>query len=183
MKIIETNIENLFVAESTKNVDARGSFSRLFCQYELSSVIEQRKIEQINYSVSQKLGLIRGMHFQYPPHSEMKIVRCLKGMIWDVAIDLRSNSKTFLKWHAEVLSEENMRFMIIPEGFAHGFQVLKANSELFYLHTASYNKDYEGGIRFDDPIVGIKWPMYISDLSSRDASHRLLCSEFKGLTI
>ena len=113
----------------------------------------------------------------------MKLVRCLKGRVWDVAVDLRANSPTFLKWHAEELSPAKAGMMIIPEGFAHGFQVLEPESELLYLHTALYAPDAEGGIRFDDPMLGVKWPIAVTDLSKRDTDHPLIDSNFQGLKI
>ena len=121
------------------------------------------------------------MHFQYPPSAEMKMVRCLRGRVFDVAVDLRQGSATFLQWHAEELSADNNRMFIIPEGFAHGFQVLDESSELLYLHTAAYNPSAEGGLRFDDPAIGIDWPLTITDISLRDQQHPLLSDEFEGL--
>ena len=121
------------------------------------------------------------MHYQRPPMSEMKLVRCLKGEVWDVAIDLRVQSKTYLKYYATKLSEENMRMLVIPEGFAHGFQTLKDNTELLYLHTEIYSPELESGIRFDDPAVEIDWPMSPTNLSKRDINHVLIDKNFKGI--
>ena len=111
----------------------------------------------------------------------MKFVRCLSGKVWDVAIDLRKDSKTFLKWNAEILTPENNYMYIIPEGFAHGFQVLEANSELLYLHTNFYNKEAERGIRYNDPLINIDWPLTTSEISERDLTHPLLTSDYKGI--
>jgi dTDP-4-dehydrorhamnose 3,5-epimerase len=113
----------------------------------------------------------------------MKFVRCLRGRVWDVALDLREGSRTFLRWHAEELSPENTRMLVIPEGCAHGFQVLAADSELLYLHTAFYDPASEGGIRPDDPALAIPWPLAITDTSARDRGHALLESSFKGLSL
>ncbi len=111
----------------------------------------------------------------------MKLVRCLRGRVWDVAIDLRKGSSTFLKWHAEELTGSSFRMMMIPEGFAHGFQVLEPSSELLYLHTAPYNKTAEGGVRFNDPLLKIDWPLVPIDLSVRDQNHELLNDQFLGI--
>lgn len=183
VKIRHTLIEGLFVVSSTSMIDQRGQFSRLFCANELLSVLGERRIVQINHSITYKVGTVRGMHFQYKPFSEMKFVRCVKGRIWDVAIDLRSNSKTFLKWHAEELSQNSGEMMLIPEGCAHGFQVLESDSELLYLHTAYFEKSSEGGVRFDDPLIRIHWPLPITDLSIRDQNHQFLEKNFSGIEI
>jgi dTDP-4-dehydrorhamnose 3,5-epimerase len=129
------------------------------------------------------VGAARGLHYQHGPHAEMKLVRCLKGKVWDVAADLRAGSSTFLKWHAEELSAENARMMLIPEGFAHGFQVLEEDSKLLYLHTAYYASSAEGGVRPTDPRLSIRWPLAMQDLSDRDRNHPLLTSDFTGLVV
>jgi dTDP-4-dehydrorhamnose 3,5-epimerase len=183
MQITKTTINDLRIAKFDSQVDLRGSFARLFCADELQFIIGNHKILQINRSVTKKVGSIRGFHFQPPPNAEMKFVRCLNGKIWDVAVDIRLNSPTFLRWHAEELSSVNSKMMIIPEGFAHGFQVLEPDSELLYLHTAYYNPKSEGGIRYDDPALGIGWPLPVSDISVRDSSYPHLVSGFKGIII
>jgi dTDP-4-dehydrorhamnose 3,5-epimerase len=138
---------------------------------------------QINHSRTTATGAVRGLHYQCPPHAEMKLVRCLRGAVWDVAVDLRWNSPTFLRWHAEELTQTNTRMMVIPEGFAHGFQVLKPESELLYLHTSFYTAGAEGGLRHDDPILKISWPLSVTDLSPRDASHPLIDPNFSGIRL
>ncbi len=163
--------------------DHRGYFERLFCAEELSNVLDGRSIVQINHSLTAQRGAVRGLHFQYPPHAEIKIVICLTGRVWDVAVDLRSGSATFLKWHGEELSSGNASMMVIPEGCAHGFQVLEPESELLYLHTAAYAPEAEGGLRYDDPQLAITWPMTVTDLSPRDQRHPLLDFNFSGLTL
>lgn len=183
MKILETAIRDLVVVETTPIEDGRGSFVRLFCEQELKFVIARRRIVQVNHSLTASVGVVRGMHFQYPPHAEMKLVRCIKGRVWDVALDLRVNSPTFLKWHAEELTPFNARMMVIPEGFAHGFQVLEPESEMLYLHTAFYVSGSEGGLRFDDPRLGITWPIPVTESSRRDASHPMIDSNFHGLQL
>jgi dTDP-4-dehydrorhamnose 3,5-epimerase len=183
MKTLPTHIEGVIVAETTPFADRRGAFTRLFCQKELADVFGTRQIVQINHSRTTQLGAVRGLHFQHPPHAEMKLVRCIRGKVWDVAVDLRAGSPTFLQWHAEVLSADNTRMMSIPEGCAHGFQVLEADSELLYLHTAAYTPAAEGGVRHDDPRLGISWPIAVTDMSERDLSHPLIPADFPGLTL
>jgi len=179
----ETELRGLIVIEVEPFQDHRGKFYRVYCKNELKSIGYNKELVQINQSLTKKKGAIRGMHFQYPPKVETKIVKCLKGSIFDVAIDLRYNSPTFLHWHSEILSADNMKMLHIPEGFAHGFQALQDNSELLYFHTEFYSPDYESGIRYDDPIISIKWPLEITDISERDRSFKLLDNNFKGLTI
>ena len=181
MKIVGTSIEGLFVAEAEARGDNRGSFTRWFCEQELASVLGDRKIVQINHSMTQAIAAVRGMHFQYPPHVEMKMVRCIRGRVWDVAVDLRQGSSSFLHWHAEVLSAESRRMMVIPEGFAHGFQVLEADSELLYLHTSYYQPDAEGGLNPLDEALRIDWPLAVGEMSERDRGHSRIESDFTGV--
>jgi dTDP-4-dehydrorhamnose 3,5-epimerase len=183
MKILSTRIPDLMIAEATPHQDTRGAFARWFCEKELRDFIGDRHIVQINHSRTLAVGALRGLHFQHSPHAEIKLVRCLAGKVWDVAVDLRRHSSTFLQWHAEELSLENRRMMIIPEGFAHGFQVLLPGSELLYLHTAFYSPDAEGGLRYDDPRLGINWPLAVNDLSGRDKQHALIDDNFQGLVV
>jgi dTDP-4-dehydrorhamnose 3,5-epimerase len=183
MNLVETSIHGVRVIESTAFQDNRGAFSRLFCSQELQTVIGQRVIVQINHSMTHSLGAVRGLHFQNPPHAEMKIVRCLKGRIFDVAVDLRQGSPTFLKWTAIELTPESHLAFVIPEGCAHGFQVLEEGSELLYLHTAFYTPDAEGAIRYDDPSIGVNWPLAPTDLSARDLSHPHLKEDYKGIVL
>lgn len=183
MKAQPTSIAGLVVIETVPHVDHRGAFARLYCENELSSLMGPRRIVQINHSSTATIGAVRGMHYQHPPHAEMKLVRCLKGRVWDVAVDLRHNSPTFLSWHAEELTPSNTRMMVIPEGFAHGFQVLEPESELLYLHTAFYAPSAEAGLRHDDPRLAIHWPLAVTDLSARDAEHPLINSNFSGIAL
>lgn len=173
----------LLVVHTELLSDQRGAFSRFFCTQELGNSLGERRVEQINYSLTTEVGAVRGMHFQYPPHAELKCVRCTKGRIWDVAVDIRAGSDTFLHWHAEELSAKNRRMMIIPEGFAHGFQVLDENSELLYLHTASYQPNAEGGLDPLDSVLGIGWPLKVSEISERDRSHPRIETGFSGVSL
>ena len=143
MKIIGTKIKDLYIIQPEPFLDNRGSFYRVFCENELKEIGFNEHIVQINQSNTIKKGSIRGMHFQYPPKAEIKLVKCLKGKIFDVAIDLRHNSTTFLKWHGEILSEENLKIMYVPKGFAHGFQTLEYNCEILYLHSEFYSAEKE----------------------------------------
>jgi dTDP-4-dehydrorhamnose 3,5-epimerase len=183
MNILDTPIADLKVARSVPHQDARGTFLRLFCAQELRPLLGHRQIAQINYSKTSNAGAVRGMHFQRPPHAEMKMIRCLRGRVWDVAVDLRPDSPTFLQWHAEELAEGDAQMFVLPEGFAHGFQALEPDSELLYLHTAFYHPPAEGGLRHDDPRVGITWPLPPQDLSARDLSHPLLNADFTGVAL
>ncbi len=176
-------IEGVWVVESDPFVDERGQFSRVFCQEALADVLDHRQIVQINHSLTHAKGAVRGLHYQLPPHAEMKFVRCLKGEVFDVALDLRKNSSTFLKWFGIQLSESKCNMMVIPEGCAHGFQVLEEESQLIYLHTAMYNPQGEAGIHFDDPSIAIEWPLPPQDLSMRDNGFAFIDSRFDGVDI
>ncbi|MHB8253078.1 MAG: dTDP-4-dehydrorhamnose 3,5-epimerase [Acidiferrobacter sp.] len=183
MNIIDTAIDGVRIVESTDFQDERGAFSRLFCARELEPVLGDRHCVQINQSLTRKVGAIRGMHYQKPPQAEMKIVCCLKGRVFDVAVDLRQGSPTFLQWVSVDLSPQKRHALILPEGCAHGFQVLDANSELLYLHTAYYTPACEGAVHFSDPMVDIRWPLPPADLSNRDQNHPFLTEQFSGLLL
>jgi len=183
VKLLSTALAGVFVVETQAFQDSRGAFSRLFCERELAEALGGRHIEQINHSRSTKVGAVRGLHFQRQPHAEMKMVRCLKGRVWDIAVDLRKGSPTFLQWHAQELSAANALMLVIPEGCAHGFQVLEPDSELLYLHTASYTPSAEGGLRFDDPALNISWPLPVADLSERDQEHPLINKNFQSIAV
>lgn len=161
--------------------DNRGFLARLFCTEELASAGWGKPITQINHTYTAKQGTVRGMHFQQPPYAEMKLVSCIRGEVWDVAVDLRVGSPTFLRWHAERLSAENSCALLIPEGFAHGFQALTDDVELLYCHSEAYVAHAEGGLNPVDPRLGIAWPLAIAELSARDAGHALITSDFEGV--
>jgi len=183
MKFNSTPISGLYVAELTPHIDARGYFVRAFCQDELKKIGLHKKIVQINHSKTARLGALRGMHFQVPPYAETKLVRCITGKVFDVAIDIRSGSETFLHWYGEYLTEDNFKMMIIPEGFAHGFQVIEPDSELLYFHTAEYAPNSESGILYNDANVGIEWPLGVADLSERDMKHTPIDENFFGVKL
>ncbi len=141
----------------------------------------QKPIRQINQSITRQKGAVRGLHYQKSPALEAKIVRCLRGRVFDVMVDLRADSPTFLKHQAVELSAENAQAVYIPEGFAHGFQALEEDCELLYLHMTPYSKEYEGGLRYDDPKLGIQWPLAATQLSQRDTGFPLLDPSFRGI--
>ena len=163
--------------------DHRGLLSRIFCNEEVSRAGWNKPIKQITQTLTKKAGTIRGLHYQNPPYSEMKLVKCLKGEIWDIVVDIRSGSDTFLHWHAEQLSEVNQRSLLIPEGFAHGFQSLSYNVEILYLHSEIYHPDAEDRINPTDPILGIKWPIEVSHISDQDLYANMLDIEFRGIKL
>lgn len=161
--------------------DTRGFLARMFCAEDLSIAGWNKSIAQINHTLTQTRGTVRGMHFQRSPHMEMKLVSCLRGAVWDVAVDLRAGSPTFLKWYAVELSAKNNRALLIPEGFAHGFQTLSDDCELLYLHSAAYALEAEGGVQPQDLMLAINWPLPIAEISARDAQYELLTQEYTGL--
>lgn len=163
--------------------DDRGFLSRIFCAEELSNAGWQKPVVQINHTYTARSGSIRGMHYQLPPSAEMKLVSCIRGAVWDVVVDLRADSPTFLHWYAENLSEDNGHAFLIPEGFAHGFQSLINDCELLYLHTEAYAQQAEAGIRYDDPQLMIKWPLSVIDISSRDLAYPTLSEEYMGIEL
>ena len=181
MKIKQTPLQDAFVVEPEPFMDDRGLFIRVFCQNELQSILNGKNIVQINLSLTHQKGAVRGMHFQRSPKTEIKMFKCLHGSVFDVIIDLRKGSSTFLKWYGKVLSAKNMKMMYVPEGFAHGFQALEENCELLYLHTEFYSPEYEGGVRYDDPKFEIKWPLKVTEISDKDERHPLLTQDFGGI--
>lgn len=186
LTVTKTPIEGLYVVETDAFVDHRGAFARWFCEGELADIIGNRHIKNVNFSRTVKTGSIRGMHFQKPPKAEMKLIRCIRGRILDVVVDIRAGSPTFLQYYAVELSAENMKLFVIPEGFAHGFQSLEDNSEIMYLVTEFYSPENEAGLRFSDPAFNIEWPLEIADISTKDAVHTLVSEYdggFKGLDV
>jgi dTDP-4-dehydrorhamnose 3,5-epimerase len=181
MKIAATPLAGVFEVASQTSSDVRGAFARWFCERELSELLGARKIVQINHSRTTAVGAVRGMHYQRAPHAEMKMIRCIRGRVWDVAVDLRGDSQTFLQWHAVELTPAEGRMLVVPEGCAHGFQALEADSELLYLHTAFYEPSSEGGVDCRDPRIAIRWPLPVTGLSPRDETHPQLAADFQGI--
>jgi len=147
------------------------------------ATLDMKPIQQINHTLTRKVGAIRGMHFQHPPAAELKIVSRLQGRILDVAVDLRADSPTFLQWFSTELSAENQHSLFIPEGFAHGFQTLSDDCELLYLHSASYSPQHEAALNPLDPRLAIAWPLAVTEISARDQAHPMLDSGFKGIKL
>ncbi len=181
--ISTTPLDGLKIIERKQLGDTRGFLSRLFCAEEFVAIGWNTPIAQINHTTTVRRGTMRGMHFQYPPHSEIKLVSCLRGEIWDVAIDIRADSPTFMQHHGVHLSAANNMAMMLPQGFAHGFQTLTDNVELLYLHSATYHKESEGGLSPEDAKLNIKWPLPITDISDKDVSYPQLENDFKGVIL
>lgn len=146
----------------------------MFCAKTLAQAGWDDSIAQVNLTQTYLPGTVRGMHFQRSPHEEVKLVSCIQGEIWDVAVDLRERSPTFLQWHAEILSETNDKALLIPKGFAHGFQVKSSCAKVLYFHSEYYCPDFEAGLNPRDPSLKINWPMKITQMSERDANFPLL---------
>ncbi len=181
LEVQETGIPGLRRVVSTRLGDERGFLARVFCQDEMQAAGWRGPVAQANVTHTRKKGTVRGFHFQHPPHAEMKLVRCLRGEVWDVAVDLREGSPTFLRWHAERLSGDNLAALLIPEGFAHGFQTLTDDVDMLYMHSAPHTPGSEGGIHVLDPVLAVTWPLPIGTLSERDRTFPLITAPFKGI--
>ncbi len=179
----ELPLQGLMRISRRRHGDARGFLARIFCADELAMAGWRKPVAQINHTLTTERGTVRGMHYQNPPHAEMKLVSCIRGEVWDVAIDLRAGSPTFMQWHAEILSADNGQALLLPEGFAHGFQALTGNCELLYVHSAAYVPEAESGLACDDPRLAIPWPLAITQLSARDRAHPPIAGQFDGLRI
>ncbi|HEU4663896.1 MAG TPA: dTDP-4-dehydrorhamnose 3,5-epimerase [Dokdonella sp.] len=181
MRIVATPLAGLVVVETAPVADERGRFVRIACEQALSTLKPGIRFVQVNLSRTLRRGTVRGLHFQHAPHTESKLVRCLRGRVFDVAVDLRAGSPTFLHWHAVELDAEIEREVFIPDGFAHGFQALTDDVELLYLHTAAWHPAAEGRVRPDDPALDIAWPLAMTRLSPRDRDAPLLTAAFGGI--
>lgn len=183
MKIEKLPLCGAAVIEAEPFTDHRGVFARFFCEKELSELIGDRHFVNVNFSRTLKKGAIRGLHFQHPPKAEMKLVRCIRGSVYDVIVDIRKDSPTFLKWFGIELSADNMKMLCVPEGFAHGFQVLEESSEMLYLHSEFYSKEHEGALNYSDPLLAIAWPVELADVSERDKNHKMIDDDFRGVIL
>jgi dTDP-4-dehydrorhamnose 3,5-epimerase len=179
--LVGTPIPGLMVAVRKALQDERGWLERVFCADELAPLMGGRRIAQINRTLTASAGTVRGLHYQRPPAADMKLVTCLRGQVMDVAVDVRRGSPTFLRWHAGLLTGDNRRTVVIPEGFAHGFQTLTDDCELLYLHTNVYVPDLEGGLDATDPRLGIDWPLPVGTRSDRDRNHPTVTPAFQGI--
>lgn len=166
-----TELKGAFIIDPERLEDERGFFARSFCQREFEAHGLDGRIAQCNISFNPRKGTLRGMHYQLAPHREVKLVRCTQGAIFDVIIDLRPESASYCRWLGVELSAENRRMLYVPEGFAHGYQTLVDNSEVFYQVSAFYAPGSERGVRFDDPAFGIAWPLEVSAISAKDRQH------------
>lgn len=174
MKFQPLELAGAYQIDLATHRDERGEFTRLLCLNELAAIGHLKPIVQVNQSITHASGTVRGMHFQNAPRAETKIVTCLRGKVFDVLVDLRKKSPTFLRWQAIVLSAQNRKMVYIPEGFAHGFQALENESELIYFHTEFYTPEAEGGVRYDDAALQIAWPLQAINVSQRDLSYEAI---------
>lgn len=182
LNIVSTKLSGLYIIEPNSFADVRGAFSRIYCEDELQHIFGHT-IKQINHSITKEKGTVRGLHFQHEPHAEVKMVKCIKGSIYDVVVDIRKNSPTFLKIFAIELTEKNQKMICIPKGFAHGFQTLEDDAQLLYFHSSIYAPSNEGALSVIDKKLNIKWPLNITNLSERDKNHVFLTNEFEGIEI
>jgi dTDP-4-dehydrorhamnose 3,5-epimerase len=181
--VAETKLPGLYLLQRKPQADERGWFERMYCTTDLADVVGSRSIVQVNRTLTRAKGTVRGLHYQLQPSAEAKLISCLRGAIFDVAVDVRRSSPTFLRWHAELLSAENRRSLFVPEGFAHGFQATDDDCEVLYLATAAYEPAAERGVHPQDLRVAIAWPLAVEHLSERDASHPALAPDFDGIAI
>lgn len=182
MTFIEQNIQGVYLIRPSKIGDDRGHFFRSYCAKEMTPITHKQFV-QMNISYNASKGTLRGLHFQKPPFSEQKIVRCIAGSIYDVFVDLRTSSSTFLKWGAVKLTAENADAIFLPEGIAHGFLTLQDHTTIHYSHSQYYHSQAEDGLRFNDSRLQIEWPFQPTIISERDLTHPFITNDFKGLTL
>lgn len=183
MQFKETDLKGVYLIHLESFTDDRGWFARTFCKKEFAQIGHTKEFVQFNHSHTQRQGTIRGLHFQKPPHAEIKLIRCIRGKVYDVIVDMRYQSPTFLQYIGVELSEQNQQMVYIPEGCAHGFQTLQDDTDLIYHHTAFYVPEQEAGIRYNDPQVHIQWPLPLTDISEKDKNHPWINPSFAGLAI
>ena len=176
-----TPLAGLLLCRRRVLADERGEFERLFCAEELAQAGFGHGAVQINRSLTRRVGAVRGLHFQYPPHAEHKLVSCLSGRVFDVAVDVRRGSPTFLRYIGIELAADRCESLLLPPGFAHGFQVLEPDSVLVYCHSTAYAPGAEGGVHAEDPRLAIRWPLPVAQLSPRDAGFAWLAQDFDGV--
>jgi dTDP-4-dehydrorhamnose 3,5-epimerase len=174
MIFTETKLKGAFIIDLDRKMDERGFFARAFCQHEFRDHDLRPVIAQANIASNMRKGTLRGMHFQYPPAAESKLVRCTRGAILDIIVDLRPESATYLDHISVELNEDNMRALYVPERFAHGYQALRDHTDTSYQVGEFYTPQAEGGLRHDDPRLGLSWPLPVSVISSKDQAFRLL---------
>ena len=174
MKFTETALPGVYLIELEPIGDSRGHFSRVWCQRELKRQGLDFQIAQVNSSYNAAAGTIRGLHYQHDPHAEIKMISCTGGSAFDVAVDVRPNSPTYLQWFGAELNAHDNRMLYIPAGFAHGYQALADDTRLSYLVSAFYEPGAEDGYRYDDPVIGIDWPAEVTSVSEKDAAWPLI---------
>jgi dTDP-4-dehydrorhamnose 3,5-epimerase len=183
MKFEKTKLSGSYIVDIVAVSDERGWFARAFDKNEFAQIGFMGEWVQMNHSFTNKKGTVRGMHYQIPPFAEIKLVRCIAGAVFDVIIDVRKNSDTFLHWFGTELSAANKKMLYIPEGFAHGYQTLTDNCELIYHHSQFYTPGFEAGIKYNDKMIKIEWPAEVTNTSKRDDEHPHLADNFEGIKI
>lgn len=180
MNFLKTPLEGAYTIEIEKRGDERGFFARFFCEKEFRAAGLETRFVQINNSLTRTKGTLRGVHYQLPPAAEVKVVRAVKGALWDVIVDLRPGSSTHLKWFGTELNDDNRRMMYVPRGFGHGFVTLTDNAEALYLVSAPYSPETERGVRWNDPAIGIEWPLEPRETSEKDRNWPDFDAKFHG---
>jgi dTDP-4-dehydrorhamnose 3,5-epimerase len=180
---VPLKLEGACVLQQQLLEDQRGFFSRLFSKGDLAVLGIDFEIEQVNYSLSLQVGIIRGLHYQVAPKAEAKIFKCISGRVFDVIVDVRKDSPTFLQWHGQELREDSHQMLLVPEGFAHGVQSLEENSEIIYFSSEAHSGEHEHLLRFDEPRVNIQWPILPPTLSPKDQAAPYLSTDFEGIVV
>lgn len=181
VKFRELKIKGLFAVELELREDNRGAFARTYCKNEFSSIGHNKEFVQFNHSWNKTKGTLRGLHYQKPPFKEIKLIRCIRGAVFDVLVDIRQGSPTFLQHVSIELSEANKTMILVPEGVAHGFQTLADHTELLYHHTEYYKPGFEAGMLYNDKKLQISWPLPVTEISDRDLAHPIIDDNFKGI--
>lgn len=181
LRYLSTPLPGVMQVQRTRHVDGRGTFARLFCTQNLVAAGWTGPMAQINHSVTSRCGTVRGLHYQLPPFAEMKLVSCVRGRIWDVAVDLRRDSPAFLQWHAQELSSESGMALLIPQGCAHGFQALSDDAEVIYCHSSPFAPTAQAGLHPCEPRLAIAWPLAVQELSRQDSNWPALDAAFMGV--
>jgi dTDP-4-dehydrorhamnose 3,5-epimerase len=179
----KTAIEGVYIITPKKIIDSRGYYERYFCVEEFKEVGFTEPVKQINHSMSIQKGIVRGFHYQLPPHCEMKLVRCIKGKIFDVALDVRKDSPTFLQHVSVELSEENSKYLLLPEGVAHGFQTMTENSEIIYIVNKMYAPSVDKVVNPLDPMINVSWPVEVDMERSKEVKQTFLTKDFTGVEL
>lgn len=180
MNIVETGFNNCLIIQNNTFIDDRGTFNKYYDKSEFSELGFDFDIKQVNHSINLKKGTFRGLHYQNGSENEAKIIKCIKGSIIDYAVDLRTNSDTYLQYFSINLNEKESKMLLIPNGFAHGFLTLEDNSEILYLHNGNYSKQNDAGIKYDDLRINLKLPFEVEEISEKDFNLPLIKDDFKG---